>query len=81
MPETKSATMTVDTLGKIMDQLARQIGTMNPDGRNRKVLIDEISDLSHIRVLVEDRDEQRSSKRLMSLHANWRGSKSVIVSV
>ena len=33
-----------------MDELGRQIGAMNPDGRKRKVLIDEISDLSHVRV-------------------------------
>ena len=50
MSDTKPANVTVEILGKIMDELARQIGAMNPDGRKRKVLIDEISDLSHIRV-------------------------------
>lgn len=48
MSDTKSAIATVEVLGKIMDELARQIGAMNPDGRKRKVLIDEISELSHI---------------------------------
>ena len=50
MSDTDPATVTVEILGKIMDELARQIGAMNPDGRKRKVLIDEISELSHIRV-------------------------------
>jgi hypothetical protein len=50
MPDTKPATASVEVLGKVMDELARQIGAMNPDGRKRKVLIDEISDLGHIRV-------------------------------
>ena len=44
MSDTDPATVTVEILGKIMDELARQIGAMNPDGRKRKVLINEISE-------------------------------------
>jgi len=40
----QSCNRDVEVLGKIMDELARQIGAMNPDGRKRKVLIDEISE-------------------------------------
>ena len=44
MSDIKPATATVEVLEKVMDELARQIGAMNPDGRKRKVLIDEISE-------------------------------------
>jgi hypothetical protein len=46
----KSATVTVEMLGKIMDELARKIGVVNPDDPKRRVRVDEISDLSRIRV-------------------------------
>ena len=49
MSDTKSATPTVEILGKIMDQLARQIRAMTRRSKTQD-LIDEISELSHIRV-------------------------------
>jgi hypothetical protein len=50
MADSKSAPETLELLGKTMDELARQIGAMHPDDPRRKILVNELSELTRVRV-------------------------------
>ena len=50
MAESKSAPDALEVLTKTMDEIARQIGAMDPDDRRRKILVNELSELTRVRV-------------------------------
>jgi hypothetical protein len=50
MSESKSAPDALEVLRKTMDEIARQIGAMDPDDRRRKILVNELSELTRLRI-------------------------------
>jgi hypothetical protein len=50
MAESKSAPNAFELLRKTMDEIARKIGAMEPDDRCRKILVNELSELTRLRI-------------------------------
>lgn len=50
MAESKSAPDALELLRKTMDEIARQIGAMDPDELRRKILVNELSELTRLRI-------------------------------
>jgi hypothetical protein len=50
MGDGKSAPDALEVLRKTMDEVARQIGAMHPDDPRRKILVNELSELTRVRV-------------------------------
>ena len=50
MAESKSAPDALELLRKTMDGIARQIGAMDPDELRRKILVNELSELTRLRI-------------------------------
>ena len=50
MAESKSAPDALEVLRKTMDGIARQIGAMEPDDLRRKILVNELSKLTRLRI-------------------------------
>ena len=50
MAESKSAPDALEVLRKTMDEIARQIGAMDPDELRRKILVNELSELTRLRI-------------------------------
>lgn len=50
MAESKSAPDALELLRKTMDGIARQIGAMDPDDLPRKILVNELSELTRLRI-------------------------------
>lgn len=50
MAESKSAPDALEVLRKTMDEIARQIGAMEPDDLRRKILVNELSKLTRLRI-------------------------------
>lgn len=58
MADGKSAPETLELLGKTMDELARQIGAMHPDDPRRKIFVNELSELTRVRVWLRSETNQ-----------------------
>ena len=52
---TSTEPLTLERVNQRMDQLARKIGALNPDDLRRKDLIDEMSQLTMLRVELDKR--------------------------
>ena len=50
MAESKSVPDALELLRKTMDEIARQIGAMDPDDLPRKILVNELSELTSLRI-------------------------------
>ena len=50
MADGKSAPETLEVLGKTMDELARQIGATDSNDLPRKILVNELSELTRLRI-------------------------------
>jgi hypothetical protein len=50
MAESKSAPDALEVLRKTMDEIARQIGAMDPDDLRRRILVNELAELTRLRI-------------------------------
>jgi hypothetical protein len=58
MGDGKSAPDALEVLRKTMDEVARQIGAMHPDDPRRKILVNELSELTRVRVWLRSETNQ-----------------------